>query len=85
MIDPVKNTNLPAIRKPRWRMALRSPRVWLAIGGTILGMTLGGIIGNVGVAGRGGAFSVWTWFVAGIAFGAVGFMLPVWLRKRPRS
>lgn len=85
MTDPNKNTNLPAVREPPLRRAMRSSRLWLALGGAVLGVTLGGLIGNLGVSGRGGAFAVWTWFVAGVAFGTVGFMLPVWLRQRPRS
>jgi hypothetical protein len=43
------------------------------VAGFFLGAFAGSFVGNVGVAGRGGAVAVWTWLVCGLAFAVVGY------------
>lgn len=52
---------------------LQSLRLRWMLAGLLLGAFVGSLIGNVGVAGRGGAVGVWTWLVCGLALAAVGY------------
>ena len=52
---------------------MRSLRLRWTLVGLVLGLTIGSLIGNVGVAGRGGAVGLSMWLVSGLVFAAVGY------------
>lgn len=85
MTTPPKLPATVAPFRPWWQRALRSLRLWLTVLGFYVGASLGGMIGNFGLAGRGGAIAIWTWLVGGLLFAFLGFKVAQWVRNRPKK